>query len=158
MGLLELHLADREPCTRQPREHYASRPECDHGRAVVGKVQILGEVDRIELAQVGARAILSSLDDAQVQALVAAERLRDAGLDVILHASPEGRNGSFKSQFKRADASGAAYAVIIGDDEVASGVAQIKPLRGDPSADAQQTVPSDQLVDRLIDAMVANND
>jgi histidyl-tRNA synthetase len=37
-------------------------------------------------------------------------------------------------------------------------VAQIKPLRGDPSADAQQTVPSDQLVDRLIDAMVANND
>lgn len=77
---------------------------------------------------------------------------------MILHASAEGRNGSFKSQFKRADASGAAYAVIIGDDEVASGVVQIKPLRGDPNADAQQTVPSDQLVDRLIDAMVANSD
>ncbi|MDP1075133.1 His/Gly/Thr/Pro-type tRNA ligase C-terminal domain-containing protein, partial [Klebsiella pneumoniae] len=73
-----------------------------------------------------------------MQALIAAERLRDAGLDVILHASPEGRNGSFKSQFKRADASGASYAVIIGDDEVTQGVAQIKPLRGDPTADAQQ--------------------
>ena len=47
---------------------------------------------------------------------------------------------------------------FIGDDEVTQGVAQIKPLRGDPAADAQQTVPSDQLVDRLIDAMVANND
>ena len=43
--------------------------------------------------------------------------LRDAGLSVVLHCG----GGSFKSQMKRADASGARYAVIIGDDEAAHG-------------------------------------
>src|SRR5690606_155505 len=42
-----------------------------------------------------------------------AEILRDAGLATVLHCG----GGSFKSQMKRADASGARYAVIIGDDE-----------------------------------------
>ncbi len=54
-----------------------------------------------------------------------AETLRDAGLSVVLHCG----GGSFKSQMKKADASGARYAVIIGDDEVAAGEASIKPLR-----------------------------
>ena len=54
-----------------------------------------------------------------------AEQLRDAGLAVILHCG----GGSFKSQMKRADASGARYAVIVGDDEVGAGVVSIKPLR-----------------------------
>ena len=58
-------------------------------------------------------------------AVNAAERLRDAGLDVLMHAGA----GSFKSQFKRADASGASFAVIIGSDEVASGEAGLKWLR-----------------------------
>ncbi|HVF64146.1 MAG TPA: histidine--tRNA ligase [Casimicrobiaceae bacterium] len=54
-----------------------------------------------------------------------AESLRDHGLSVVLHAG----GGSFKSQMKRADASGARYAVIIGDDEAARGVVGVKPLR-----------------------------
>jgi len=37
--------------------------------------------------------------------------------------------GSFKSQMKRADASGASVAVILGEDEVAQGLATVKPLR-----------------------------
>ena len=45
----------------------------------------------------------------------AAESLRDAGHAVVLNAG----GGSFKSQMKRADVSGARYAVLIGDDEVA---------------------------------------
>ena len=49
---------------------------------------------------------------AQLQAFVVAERLRDAGLDVVLHCAAAGAGGSFKSQMKRADASGAAYAGI----------------------------------------------
>jgi histidyl-tRNA synthetase len=40
-----------------------------------------------------------------------------------------GAGGSFKSQMKKADASGARYAVIIGDDEVASRRVTLKPLR-----------------------------
>ena len=54
-----------------------------------------------------------------------AEQLRDAGLAVVLHCG----GGSFKSQMKRADASGALHAVIIGDDEVQAGVVSLKALR-----------------------------
>ena len=46
-----------------------------------------------------------------------AEQLRDAGLAVVLHCG----GGSFKSQMKKADASGARYAVIVGDDEAGAG-------------------------------------
>ncbi len=38
---------------------------------------------------------------------------------------------SFKSQMKKADASGARFAVIVGDDEAAAGVVSVKPLRED---------------------------
>jgi len=54
-----------------------------------------------------------------------AEQLRDVGLAVILHCG----GGSFKSQMKRADASGARYAMIVGDDEAGAGVVSVKPLR-----------------------------
>ena len=55
-----------------------------------------------------------------------AELLRDSGLRVLLHCG----GGSFKSQMKKADASNAACAVIIGDDEARAGQATLKPLRG----------------------------
>jgi histidyl-tRNA synthetase len=55
-----------------------------------------------------------------------AEQLRDAGHAITLHAG----GGSFKSQMKRADASGAPYALIIGDEEAARESVAIKPLRG----------------------------
>jgi histidyl-tRNA synthetase len=54
-----------------------------------------------------------------------AEALRDAGLAVVLHCG----GGSFKSQMKKADASGARYAGIIGDDEAQTGELSLKPLR-----------------------------
>jgi histidyl-tRNA synthetase len=54
-----------------------------------------------------------------------AERLRDAGLQVVFHCG----GGSFKSQMKKADASGARFAVIVGDDEAAAGRASLKALR-----------------------------
>jgi histidyl-tRNA synthetase len=59
-------------------------------------------------------------------ALSAAEALREAGLHVQLHCG----GGSFKSQMKKADASGARFALIIGDDEAAAGEVGLKPLRG----------------------------
>ena len=54
-----------------------------------------------------------------------AEQLRQAGLKVILHAG----GGSFKSQMKKADASLARFAVIIGDDEAQAEEVSVKPLR-----------------------------
>ncbi|MFA5824832.1 MAG: histidine--tRNA ligase [Gallionellaceae bacterium] len=59
-----------------------------------------------------------------------AEQLRDAGLKVLLHCG----GGSFKSQMKKADSSGALCAVIIGDDEAQAGQATLKPLRGGEQA------------------------
>jgi len=91
------------------------------------------------------------------QSMIAAERLRDAGLNVVLHATTDGKSGSFKSQMKRADASGASFAVIIGEDEVAKGVAQVKELRGtgaEGTGGAQETVPAEALVEHVIDRMV----
>lgn len=67
------------------------------------------------------------------------EAMRDAGYAVVVNAG----GGSFKSQMKRADASGAAYAIIIGDNEAARGAVAIKPLR---SADEQVAVAVDDLV------------
>jgi histidyl-tRNA synthetase len=88
-------------------------------------------------------------DPAQRRAAQLAELLRDVGISVIVHAG----SGSFKSQFKRADASGASIAVILGDDELASGVASVKMLRSEQQSDdsVQQQVSLDQLVAFLKD-------
>ncbi|HVZ43048.1 MAG TPA: histidine--tRNA ligase [Ramlibacter sp.] len=64
-------------------------------------------------------------DDAPVRALPVLEALRAAGLDVVAHAG----GGALKNQLKRADASGAAYALIFGADELASGQVTVKALR-----------------------------
>jgi len=65
------------------------------------------------------------------QVMLTVEALRAAGVAVLLNAG----GGSMKSQFKRADASGAAYALIFGDDELARGEVALKPLR---EVDAEQ--------------------
>jgi histidyl-tRNA synthetase len=72
-------------------------------------------------------------------ATATAEALRAAGLSVLLHAAGKDGPGSMKSQFKRADASGARHALIFGADELARGELSIKPLR-DPAA-TQRTRP-----------------
>jgi histidyl-tRNA synthetase len=88
-------------------------------------------------------------DAAQRRAALLAESLRDAGISILVHAG----SGSFKSQFKRADASGAQIAVILGGDELASGLASVKMLRleGQSDAFAQQHVPLENLVAFLKD-------
>jgi histidyl-tRNA synthetase len=54
------------------------------------------------------------------------EQLRDANLRVVMHCG----GGSFKSQMKKADASGAVVAVVIGDDEAQANQASVKPMQG----------------------------
>jgi histidyl-tRNA synthetase len=85
-------------------------------------------------------------DDGQRQAARLAESLRDAGLRALVHAGPTG----FKSQFRRADASGATVAVIVGGDELAAGAATVKWLRaGSPDGAQQESVAFDQLAHHL---------
>ncbi len=81
---------------------------------------------------------------AEREGLALAERLRDALPGAGVLANMEG--GSFKTQMKRADKCGAAYAVIVGDDEAARGVAAVKSLR---TGAAQQEWTWDELPGRL---------
>ena len=71
-----------------------------------------------------------------------AEQLRDAGLHVVLHCG----GGGFKAQMKKADASGARFAVIIGDNEAATGTLAVKPLR---AAQEQKTVALNDAINMI---------
>ena len=64
--------------------------------------------------------------------------LRQAGARVQMHAAGAEGMGSMKSQFKKADASGARFALIFGADELARGQVALKPLRGERAAAAAQ--------------------
>ena len=81
-----------------------------------------------------------------------AEGLRDDGLDVLLHCG----GGSFKSQMKKADASGATFAVIIGDDEAATGEVQLKSLRQEGVE--QRKLKVDDLAEAIFDHLIDSED
>jgi histidyl-tRNA synthetase len=73
------------------------------------------------------------------------QALRMQGVSVQMHAGADGNAGSFKSQFKKADGSGARHALIFGADELAQGKVAVKPLRGDPAASAQRLIDLNDL-------------
>ena len=82
---------------------------------------------------------------AEAVGLGLAERIRDGAPGLRVETNCGG--GSFKSQLKRADKSGAKYAVIVGEDEAARQIAAVKPLRGREAA--QREVPFDDLAAEL---------
>jgi histidyl-tRNA synthetase len=88
-------------------------------------------------------------DAADRFAFTVAERLRDHGFSVAHHCG----GGSFKAQMRKADASGAQIAVIIGDDEAAAREASVKPLRAER---AQVRVALDALPDSLSHLLYAD--
>ncbi len=94
-------------------------------------------------------------EKAQPFAFRVGEEIRSAGFSAVFHCG----GGSFKSQMKKADASGAAYAVIVGDDEVASGKVALKSLRegGEQIAVTPEELAG-LLADRLYGAEDAQND
>jgi len=104
------------------------------------------------LAEQGVEADASTVDvyvvavgsDAELMALVATERVRETNpqLRIMQHAG----GGSFKSQMKKADKSGARVALIWGEDEVVAQAVTIKSLReGDGERLQQSTVPLEEL-------------
>ncbi|MDY7219933.1 histidine--tRNA ligase [Denitrificimonas sp. JX-1] len=80
----------------------------------------------------------------ELAALNLAERLRDELPQLRLQVNAGA--GSFKSQFKKADKSGALYALILGDNELESNTVAVKPLRTDAE---QQSVAWDVLSEHL---------
>jgi len=111
----------------------------------------LGVERVLELLQESGRAVPPLAPDAYAVvpdaaalplALRTLQTLRAAGVSVQMHASSgvDGM-GSMKSQFKKADASGARFALIFGETELASGCVAVKPLRaGQAEAAAEQTL------------------
>ncbi len=95
---------------------------------------LLQELGRLPAApRIDAYAIVPS-EAVIAPAIVAVEALRAAGLCVTMHAG----GGSMKSQFKRADASGAAHALIFGEDEMARGMVTVKSLRDGQGAQVER--------------------
>jgi len=88
---------------------------------------------------------------AQRAAFRVAEALRGTGFAVTLHCG----GGSFKSQMKKADGSGAPFAVVIGDDEAAAGEVSLKPLR---DGGEQIRVPMDALPETLADRLLESEE
>jgi histidyl-tRNA synthetase len=81
--------------------------------------QLLRQRPQVYLVLVGAQA--------QIPGFNLAEQLREAWPQLALQVNLGG--GSFKTQFKRADKSGAEFALVLGDDEAARGVVAVKALR-----------------------------
>ncbi|MBL8334839.1 MAG: histidine--tRNA ligase [Rubrivivax sp.] len=74
------------------------------------------------------------------RAVACVEALRAAGVSVLMHAAGRDGPGSMKSQFKRADASGARWALVFGGDELARGEVGLKPLRDAGAAQATRAL------------------
>lgn len=117
-------------------------PACGYAMGVERLLVMMREADLVPEAMGPDAYVVNVGEAASRYALVAAEALREAGLKVVTH----GGGGSFKSQMKKADASGARHAVIIGDDEAAAGEVAVKPLRAEGE---QRRVPLGQAADIL---------
>ncbi len=92
-------------------------------------------------------------DAALVRGIEIAEQLRDAVADIRIELNLGG--GSFKSQLKRADKSGAEIALVLGDDEIAAKQVGLKPLRTD---EGQVQVATEQVVQELSSRLTRNRD
>jgi histidyl-tRNA synthetase len=131
-------------------------PACGFAIGVERVIELLREAGTVDTSPYMDAYVLHQGGATATAAFMVAEQLRAAGLDVILHAG----EASLKAQMKKADASGAEFAVIIGESELASQSAAIKPLRTGPgsSGGGQRIVPVAVLADTLVDALTSNDD
>ena len=129
-------------------------PSCGFAMGVERLIELLkakGDIDSSKRADV---FIVHQGQDALLEATVLAESLRNTGLDVILYCSAANSGGSFKAQMKRADESGAAFAILVGEDEIRNGQASVKALRSETAGNNQTSVPFEKVADYLVDQIV----
>ncbi|HMM54283.1 MAG TPA: histidine--tRNA ligase [Candidatus Desulfobacillus sp.] len=130
-------------------------PACGFAMGVERLIALL-EAEQGEAARQAARSapdvyVMHQGETTLRPAFAAAEALRGAGLDVLLHCG----GGSFKSQMRRADASGASLALILGDDEVREGCASLKTLREERP---QRRIPLETLADEIGNLLFGDDD
>ncbi len=126
-------------------EQLGGKPACGIGfgmgiERVIALLQEQGKTESPDTADLYFVTAGSTAIDAQCLAA----RLRDALPGVRLLVNCGG--GGFKSQFKKADKSGARFALILGEDERDKGVIALKPLR---EGGEQQELPIEQLPDYM---------
>jgi histidyl-tRNA synthetase len=119
-------------------------PACGFAIGIERLVLLLQGADR-QMVEPPLAYVVHAGEAAGVLARRVAETLRDAGLAIVLNAG----GGTFKTQMKRADASGARFALIVGDDEAAANRVAMKPLR---EAGEQTAVSADEVAARLMAA------
>jgi histidyl-tRNA synthetase len=100
-------------------------PACGFAMGVERLLALLAQAQTAVPAVAPDVYLVHSGTGTEAPAWKAAEALRDAGLAVVVHCG----GGSFKSQMRRADASGAGFAVIVGEAEAAADKVAMKPLR-----------------------------
>jgi histidyl-tRNA synthetase len=132
-------------------------PSCGYAIGVERVIELLRErAGGQEVARTDVYVVHQGGETAEA-AFLLAERLRDEGLDVTYNAGAS----SLKSQMKRADASGAAFAVIVGETELAQRAASVKALRPrheEAPFARQSTVPQAELGQALVAAMLYQNE
>ena len=126
-------------------------PSCGFGVGVERVMMLLAETPPVTLDAGALDAYVVYAAEAQTAAWQIAEQLRDRGLAVAVHGSTDGGIGSFKSQMKKADGSGARFAIILGADELAVGKISLKELAGGEQA----LVTLDEAAERMWSASTA---
>lgn len=122
-------------------------PACGFAMGIERLLALL-EAEGVEPVAGGPHAYLVHAgESAQAWAWQVARKLREKGIAVVMHAG----GGSFKSQMKKADASGARFALIIGDNEAAQTKVALKPLR---EASEQAVLSVDEAADILLRALL----
>ena len=108
--------------------------------------------EKMELSKDADVYVVSHGNAARATALRLAESIRDqlSGKKIVVHCG----DGKFKSQMKKADASGADLALVLGEDEVAAGTVGVKSLR---EGGEQSTIPQDTLAQYCIDYFKKEN-
>lgn len=100
-------------------------PACGFAMGIERILSLISETGAADMRTVPDIYIVHQGDIAAGFSWKVAESLRDAGFKIVLHSG----GGNFKAQMKKADASGARFAAIIGDEEAATSQVSIKPLR-----------------------------
>ncbi|MDO4233249.1 MAG: histidine--tRNA ligase [Lautropia sp.] len=129
-------------------------PACGFAIGVERLLDLVAQDGGLEGAQPLDVYIISSGEGTMAAALKASEELRSRGIDVLMHAG----GGSFKSQFKRAGASAATLALIIGEDELKAGEATLKWLREGQEGHGgrQERIRLDNLSEAVVQALIGD--
>lgn len=134
-------------------EQLGGKPTAGLGFAMgLERILLLLEEQSIEIPSLAPHAYLVMQGDAaEREGLKLAETLRDtlSGLRILTNCA----SASFKSQMKRADKSGAHYAIILGDNEINEGVVSLKPLNGGE----QLQLSRDALIEHLTHIVLTEN-